>query len=88
MRNSRENSRGQHPATFPPALPEKCIKVSGIKKGSIVYDPFVGTGTTVLAATILGMKGVGNDVDNDYLDFARNRIMAETFEMQKELNLV
>ena len=66
----------------------QCIKFSGIEKGSIVYDPFVGTGTTVLAATILGMKGVGNDVDNDYLDFARNRIMAETFEMQKELNLV
>ena len=66
----------------------QCIKFSGIEKGSIVYDPFVGTGTTVLAATILGMKGVGNDIDNDYLDFARNRIMAETFEIQNELDLV
>jgi site-specific DNA-methyltransferase (adenine-specific) len=86
--NYREVSRGNHPATFPLQLPMQCIKFSGIKKGSIVYDPFVGTGTTVLAATILGMKGVGNDVDNDYLDFARNRIMAETFEIQKELDLV
>jgi len=86
--NYREVSRGNHPATFPLQLPMQCIKFSGIEKGSIVYDPFVGTGTTVLAATILEMKGVGNDVDNDYLDFARNRIMAETFLRQKELDLV
>ena len=65
----------------------QCIKFSGIKKGSIVYDPFVGTGTTVLAAEMLGMKGVGNDIDDDYLNFAKKRIIAETSEVQKELSL-
>ena len=86
--NFREVSRGNHPATFPLQLPMQCIRFSGIKKGSVVYDPFVGTGTTVLAATLLEMKGVGNDIDNDYLDFARKRIIAETFEVQKEINLI
>lgn len=86
--NFREISRGNHPATFPLQLPIQCIKFSGIKKGSIVYDPFVGTGTTVLAAKILGMKGVGNDVDGDYLNFAKKRIIAETKEIQQELNLI
>ena len=86
--NFREISRGNHPATFPLQLPIQCIKFSGIKKGSVVYDPFVGTGTTVLAAKILGMKGVGNDVDGDYLNFAKKRIIAETKEIQQELNLI
>ena len=86
--NFREISRGNHPATFPLQLPIQCIKFSGIKKGSIVYDPFVGTGTTVLAAKILGMKGVGNDIDGDYLNFAKKRIIAETKEIQQELNLI
>ena len=72
--NSRENSRGQHPATFPPALPEKCIKVSGIKKGSIVYDPFVGTGTTVVEAVKLGMVGIGTDIDDNFIKFSKKRI--------------
>ena len=88
LNNFREVSRGNHPATFPLQLPMQCIRFSGIKKGSVVYDPFVGTGTTVLAATLLEMKGVGNDIDNDYLDFARKRIIAETFEVQKEINLI
>ena len=69
--NSRENSRGQHPATFPPALPEKCIKVSGIKKGSVVYDPFVGTGTTVVEAVKLGMVGIGTDIDDNFIKFSK-----------------
>ena len=86
--NFREISRGNHPATFPVQLPMQCIKFSGIKKGSIVYDPFVGTGTTVLAAKILGMKGIGNDIDEDYLSFAKKRIVAETNIIQKELDLV
>ena len=71
---SREKSRGNHPATFPEMLPTMCIKFSGIKKDSIVYDPFVGTGTTVLAAMKLGMVGIGTDIDKEYLAFAKDRL--------------
>lgn len=83
--NYREISRGNHPATFPLQLPKQCIKFSGIKKGSIVFDPFVGTGTTVLAASILKMKGIGTDVDADYLKFAKKRVAAETKNIQLKL---
>ena len=75
--NSRENSRGQHPATFPPALPEKCIKVSGIKKGSVVYDPFVGTGTTIVEAVKQGMVGIGTDIDDNFIKFSKKRLLQE-----------
>jgi len=71
---TREKSRGGHPATFPELLPDMCIRYSGIKKDSVVYDPFSGTGTTVLAAIKNGMKGVGTDIDESYLDFSEKRI--------------
>jgi site-specific DNA-methyltransferase (adenine-specific) len=71
---TREGSRGGHPATFPEQLPDMCIKYSGIAPGSVVYDPFVGTGTTVLAAIKNNMVGIGTDLDQDYLDFAGRRI--------------
>ena len=80
--NSRKASRADHPATFPPALPEKCIKLSGIKKGSLVYDPFVGTGTTIVEAVKLGMYGIGTDVSKKFCDFAIKRI---NFEISQNL---
>lgn len=71
---SREKSRGGHPATFPEGLSTQCILFSGIPSGSVVYDPFVGTGTTVVSAVKLGMVGIGTDIDENYLDFAKRRL--------------
>jgi site-specific DNA-methyltransferase (adenine-specific) len=71
---TREGSRGGHPATFPEQLPDMCIKFSGIAAGSRVYDPFIGTGTTILAALKNNMLGIGTDLDADYLNFARQRL--------------
>ncbi len=79
---SREKSRGGHPATYPEGLVDQCIKYSGIKSGSIVYDPFIGTGTTILSAVQLGMKAVGTDIDKNYLEFAELRIK-NTLEQQR-----
>ena len=75
--NLRKVSRGGHPATYPLQLPLQCLKFSGLKKGSRVYDPFVGTGTTVLASIKLGMEGLGTDIDKNYVNFANHRIKAE-----------
>ena len=72
--NFRKNSRADHPATFPEKLSEQCIKLSGIKKGSIVYDPFVGTGTTLVSAIKLGMIGIGTEINNNYIQFSKKRI--------------
>jgi site-specific DNA-methyltransferase (adenine-specific) len=71
---TREGSRGGHPATFPEQLPDMCIKFSGIAPGSRVYDPFNGTATTVLAAMKNGMYGIGTDLDQNYLEFSRQRL--------------
>ena len=70
--NSKE-LKGKHPAIFPVQLAEQCIKVSGVKSG-IVLDPFMGTGTTAIAALNQGCEYLGFDVDNEYITFANRRI--------------
>lgn len=66
--------KGAHFATFPPKLIEPCIK-AGCPAGGIVFDPFVGSGTTVMVANELGRRGIGLDLNMKYLDVnARERL--------------
>ena len=72
--NYRKNARADHPATFPEQLSTQCIKFSGIKKGSIVYDPFLGTGTTLMSALKNKMIGIGTEINSSYISFAKKRL--------------
>ena len=58
--------KGAHYATFPPDLIKPCI-LAGAPEGGIVFDPFVGSGTTVATAIQLGRKGIGIDLSFKYL---------------------
>lgn len=58
--------KGAHYATFNPDLIEPCI-LAGAPEGGIVFDPFVGSGTTVATAIQLGRKGIGIDLSFKYL---------------------
>ena len=62
-----------HPAGFPVSLPERCIMLHG-KADALVLDPFMGTGTTLLAAEQLGCSGIGVDVDRTYVERAARRL--------------
>ncbi|MFT9014830.1 MAG: site-specific DNA-methyltransferase [Acetobacter sp.] len=62
-----------HPGTFPVALPERCILLHG-RSAADVLDPFMGTGTTLLAAQRLGCRGVGIELDGQYVAVARARL--------------
>lgn len=57
---------GAHYATMPPKLAEKCI-LAGCPVGGVVFDPFVGSGTTVAVAVKLGRRGIGLDLNPKYL---------------------
>ena len=63
----------KHPAIYPEKLVEKCIKVSGLKNG-ILLDPFLGTGTTGLVAKKMNLNFIGIEIDEDYFNFAKQRI--------------
>ena len=65
-----------HPAGFPVSLPERCIKLHG-KENANVLDPFLGAGTTLVAAQRLGCSGVGIEVDQQYVKTSLERIKNE-----------
>jgi site-specific DNA-methyltransferase (adenine-specific) len=75
-----------HPAIFPVALPEMCIKFSGVPKGSQVVDPFVGSGTTLIACEKLGMTGLGFDIDESYVEYANRRLERLSMERPPTVN--
>jgi DNA modification methylase len=58
--------KGAHYATFNPDLIKPCI-LAGAPEGGIVFDPFVGSGTTVATVMQLGRKGIGLDLSLTYL---------------------
>jgi site-specific DNA-methyltransferase (adenine-specific) len=64
----------QHSAVFPTALPEWFIKLF-TREGDIVLDPFVGSGTTCVAAKRLGRNYLGIDTNSEYCTIATNRII-------------
>jgi site-specific DNA-methyltransferase (adenine-specific) len=71
--NGESKKKVGHPAPFPLELPKRCIKMFSYV-GDTVLDPFMGSGTTVLAAAIYGRKGIGIEVDKGYCKLAQQRI--------------
>lgn len=71
---NRNNHRGNHPATFPIKLVEDCIKFSNLNEGSLLIDPFMGSGTSAISALNCGLNYIGFDIDDDYINFANDRI--------------
>jgi site-specific DNA-methyltransferase (adenine-specific) len=69
---SRDKDR-PHPATFPPRVPEFCFKLHGISRLQTVMDPFLGLGSTAVAAAQLGLDFIGIEMDEHYLGEAIER---------------
>jgi site-specific DNA-methyltransferase (adenine-specific) len=62
-----------HPGTFPVELPQWCIRLHG-KTGATVLDPFMGTGTTAIAAEREGAASTGIELDDGYIGIAAARL--------------
>lgn len=63
-----------HPATFPPRLPEMCIKLHGLERCRLVMDPFLGIGNTAVACLNLNKAFIGFELDQSYYDEAASRV--------------
>lgn len=68
-----EEAKLKHPAMFPLELCSRLIEIY-TKKGDAVLDPFMGSGTTIVAARDLERKGIGVEVNPDYVELARKRV--------------
>ena len=64
-----------HPATFPVGLVEQCVKIHGCGEKTRLMDPFLGIGSSALAAQRMGLaEFVGIELDAHYLEIARERL--------------
>jgi DNA modification methylase len=68
-----------HPAMFPIALPTHFIQLL-THKGELVLDPFVGVGSTLIAAQDLGRNAVGFDLQQKYIDICKRRLSQTRLE--------
>lgn len=71
---SNKPFKGAHFATFPPEIPKLCI-LAGSREKDIVLDPFMGAGTTALAAKQLGRNYLGFELNPEYVRLAEKRLL-------------
>lgn len=71
--NAESAKKIGHPAPFPEELPYRLIQLYSFK-GDIILDPFMGSGTTAVAAIKSERKFVGYDISKEYIDLAERRL--------------
>jgi DNA modification methylase len=76
VRKSSDELALGHPAMFPSMLCERLIRMFLRQGERRVLDPFMGTGSTLVAAKALGMQGVGLEINPAYIELARERLEA------------
>ena len=75
-----ESSQGSHSAPFPRALVEFFL-LAFTDAGDVVFDPFMGSGTTMAAAEVLGRVGYGCEISPSYCDVILRRMVNLTGEV-------
>jgi len=75
----RERSKGEsHGAIFPQELVSTILE-NFSEEGDIIYDPFMGTGTTAVVAKTLKRKYIGSEISQKYIDIADERLKNSNF---------
>jgi DNA modification methylase len=69
----RGDQKIRHPASFPESLVREFVSFF-TRKGELVIDPFLGTGSTLVAALETGRSGIGFEIVKKYADIARGRV--------------
>lgn len=77
--NGESKKRIGHPAPFPRELPRRGIKLFSFVN-DIIFDPFAGSGTTLIEAANNNRIGIGLEIDNKYCQLAKKRIIKEVEE--------
>lgn len=70
----QSHSEKLHDAIFPRELPELCIKLASKDPNELVLDPFLGSGTTILAAASVGRPSIGYEVNESYEEIIRKKL--------------
>lgn len=71
--NHKDKKEWKHPTIKPLDITKKIIRNSS-KKGDVVFDPFMGSGTTGVACIELGREFIGTEINKEYFGIANNRL--------------
>lgn len=74
IRKTPEEAALGHPAMFPSELPRRLIEIFTKDENSVIFDPFLGTGSTLVAAKSAGRKGIGVELSPEYVAIAEKRL--------------
>jgi len=77
-----QETKLRHPAMFPVELCRRIMQIY-TKTGDLVIDPFVGSGSAVVAAKELGRRGVGVDINEKFIELAKRRLGQESLFQQR-----
>ncbi len=79
--NGESKKKIGHPAPFPVELPRRCIKLFSYTADTIL-EPFLGSGSTLIACIATKRKGIGVEIDKQYCALAKRRILSYTAQLQ------
>ncbi|OEF99124.1 hypothetical protein BHF71_10130 [Vulcanibacillus modesticaldus] len=71
---TKEEKKFKHPASFPISIASKLIRIY-TEPGDTILDPFVGIGSTILAAAQLNRKSIGFEINKDYINIIKKRLI-------------
>jgi len=74
IKKTKEEWKLRHPAMFPITLAEKLIKIYTKENGERILDPFMGVGSTIIAARNLKRKGIGIELEKNFFDITKKRL--------------
>lgn len=83
--NKKKEGCEGHPAPFPLEIAKRAIKTFTVP-GSLVLDPFLGSGTTAVAAKLTGREYIGFELSPSYIDIAKERLEQAVEESETELS--
>jgi site-specific DNA-methyltransferase (adenine-specific) len=80
--SGESKNRIGHPSPFPVELPRRCVKLFSFVEDTIL-DPFLGSGTTLIACLENNRRGIGVEIDKNYCDLAVKRLREHGIHQQK-----
>lgn len=84
IKKTKEELNLKHPAMFPSQLAERLIKAYTTSHQKNILDPFVGAGSTLVAAKTLGRHGIGFDISEKYVEITKSRLNQGIFSEKGE----
>lgn len=84
--SSRKKHHLKHGATYPEALTDRIITMYS-KEGDLVFDPFLGTGTTLLSAKRLNRNGIGIELSNEFFEYAKEQLSENNLFSSSDIDI-